>query len=126
LRTEICRGQFVVAARWGVRGQRQRSPRRLLDRDRARRYIILWLDGVEKVIRPLALLEIDASIGWCYVPTRHTTTTAATTHRFFRFLDDSQQVNGDGFTWLSLTGTYNGLEIATSALIEHDDATAGV
>jgi hypothetical protein len=82
-----------MAAGWGVRGGRQGSPRRLFDRDRARRYVILWLECVEKVVRPLALFEIDAldtSICWRQSPRRDATAAVtATAHRFFGFLDDS-------------------------------------
>jgi hypothetical protein len=52
------------------------------------------LECIKKVIRPLALLEIDtldAPICPCYSPRRQTTAAAAaaTTRRFFWFFDDT-------------------------------------
>jgi hypothetical protein len=86
------------------------------------------LECVEKIVWPFSLAKFDtlnASIHWHRTPGRHITTavTTSTWIWFFGFLDDSQQIYGNGFAWFSLAGTHNVFETATSSLIECGAAT---
>jgi hypothetical protein len=83
------------------------------------------LECIEKIVWPLPLTKFDklnASVHRYRTPGRHSITAAVTTTtwvRFFRFLNNSQQIYRNGFTWFSLARPQNILETATSSLVEY-------